>query len=194
MAKKHFFPPVQTGKKAVTRDASSPHHTARSSTTYQGLSSESASGEAPPVVFNSNTQQTTTMASAELTYDAERFTKATLKESPTLLYNNLTADQHTMGYIHANQALMIPIASALSGDNVEKLPILSPEVTTAAYQVRLVTLGAESFFVLATANGVQIFDGKGKQLMHSHAHGVGRGDGEPRARWGAAHELNAANP
>lgn len=105
----------------------------------------------------------------ELSYDAERFTKATVKESPTLLYNNLTADLQTMAYVHMNQALMIPIASALSGDNVEKYPILSPTALVAAYQVRLVTLGAESFFVLATANGVQIYDGKGKQLMHSHA-------------------------
>ena len=105
----------------------------------------------------------------ELSYDAERFTKATMKDSPTLLYNNLTSNEHSVAYVHMNQALMIPIASALSGDTVEKVPILSPEGIVAAYQVRLVTLGAESFFVLATANGVQIFDGKGKQLMHSHA-------------------------
>ena len=104
-----------------------------------------------------------------MSYDAERFTKATMKDSPTLLYNNLTSNEHSVAYVHMNQALMIPIASALSGDTVEKVPILSPEGIVAAYQVRLVTLGAESFFVLATANGVQIFDGKGKQLMHSHA-------------------------
>ena len=110
------------------------------------------------------------MASAgELSYDAERFTKATLTDSPTLLYNNLTADEQSVAYVHMNQALMIPIASALSGDSVDKVPILSPEGIVAAYQVRLVTLGAESFLVLATANGVQIFDGKGKQLIHSHA-------------------------
>jgi|AntAceMinimDraft_1070359.scaffolds.fasta_scaffold11846_3 hypothetical protein len=116
------------------------------------------------------------MGSAEseqmLSYDGERFTKAMLKASPSLLYNNLTANHTSLGYVHLHHALMIPIASALSGDSVDKLtlpPCSGAEDTVAAYQVRLVTLGAESFFVLATANGVQIYDGKGKQLMYSHA-------------------------
>lgn len=110
------------------------------------------------------------MASGEgdISFDSERYTKATLQESPTLLYNNLTADEHTVAYVALNQALTVPIASALSGDAVEKKPILSPKGLSPVYQVRLVTLGAESFFVLATSNDVQIFDGKGKQLMHSH--------------------------
>ena len=104
----------------------------------------------------------------ELSFDSERYTKATLQESPTLLYNNLTADERTVAYVHMNEALMVPIASALSGDTVEKNPIFFPESVSSVYQVRLVTLGAESFFVLATANGVQIFDGNGKQMMHTH--------------------------
>ena len=106
----------------------------------------------------------------ELSFDSERYTKATLQESPTLLYNNLTADERTVAYVHMNEALMVPIASALSGDTVEKNPIFFPESVSSVYQVRLVTLGAESFFVLATANGVQIFDGNGKQMMLSLIH------------------------
>ena len=104
----------------------------------------------------------------DLSFDAQRYTKATLKASPTLLYNNLTADAHTVAYAALDQALMVPIASALSGDAVEKTPIAYPLGSSQVYQVRLVTLGAESFFVLATSNGAQIFDSSGKQLMHSH--------------------------
>ena len=38
--------------------------------------------------------------------------------SPSLLFNNLTADESTLGYVHLNQAMMLPITGALSGDTV----------------------------------------------------------------------------
>jgi WD40 repeat protein len=105
---------------------------------------------------------------APLAYDAERFTKATLTATPTLLFNNLTADESTLGYVHLNQAMMLPISGALSGDTVEETPVLRKE-SNPLFQAKLVTLGAESFFVLCSTTGIHIYDGKGKQLMHSHA-------------------------
>ena len=108
------------------------------------------------------------MASAPpaLSYDSERFTKATLSASPSLLYNNLSADHSHVAYVHVDQALVVPIASALSGDTVEKRVVISPEGTVSTYQVRLVTLGAETFFVIATAGGFTILDGAGKNVLH----------------------------
>ena len=91
-----------------------------------------------------------------------------LRPCPSLLFNNLTADEGTIAFVHVNQALLVPIASALSGDAVEK-QVISSKDAVPLFQVRIVTLGAETFFVLCTAVGVQIYDGKGKQLMHSHA-------------------------
>jgi hypothetical protein len=37
-----------------------------------------------------------------------------------MLFNNLTADESTLGYVHLNQAMMLPINGALSGDTVAR--------------------------------------------------------------------------
>ena len=84
-------------------------------------------------------------------YDAERYTRATVAESPSLLYNNLTAGPSSLGYVHGSQAIVVPVERALSGDPSEKRPILTEGGNRTAYQVKIVTFGAETFFVLCTA-------------------------------------------
>ena len=100
-------------------------------------------------------------------YDAERYTRATVAESPSLLYNNLTAGPSSLGYVHGSQAIVVPVERALSGDPSEKRPILTEGGNRTAYQVKIVTLGAETFFVLCTAEAVHVFDDSGRALRHA---------------------------
>ena len=100
-------------------------------------------------------------------YDAERYTRATVAESPSLLYNNLTAGPSSLGYVHGSQAIVVPVERALSGDPSEKRPILTEGGNRTAYQVKAVTLGAETFFVLCTAESVHVFDDSGRTLRHA---------------------------
>jgi hypothetical protein len=101
-------------------------------------------------------------------YDAERYTRATVGESPSLLANNLTAGPSTLAYVHDTQALMVPVERLLVGARTEKLPILTKGGNRVATQVKAVTLGASSFFVLCTVQGVHFFDEHGYERVHYH--------------------------
>lgn len=101
-------------------------------------------------------------------YDAERYTRATVGESPSLLANNLTAGPSTLAYVHDTQALMVPVERLLVGARTEKLPILTKGGNRVATQVKAVTLGASSFFVLCTVEGVHFFDEHGYERVHYH--------------------------
>jgi hypothetical protein len=101
-------------------------------------------------------------------YDAERYTRATIAESPSLLANNLTAGPSTLAYVHDTQALMVPLERLLIGARTEKLPILTKGGNRTATQVKIVTLGATSFFVLCTSEGVHVFDELGYDRVHYH--------------------------
>ena len=102
-------------------------------------------------------------------YDAERYTRATVGESPSLLANNLTAGPSTLAYVHDTQALLVPLEPLLAGARTEKLPILTKGGNRTATQVKAVTLGASSFFVVCTVEGVHFFDEHGYERLHYHA-------------------------
>jgi|TARA_B110000977_G_scaffold145035_1_gene184068 WD40 repeat protein len=106
----------------------------------------------------------------EPAYDSERYTRATVAESPSLLTNNLTAGPGTLAYVHDSQALMVPQERLLIGARTEKLPILTKDGKRpiVATQVKIVTIGQHSFFVLCTTEGVHFFDARGYDCLHYH--------------------------
>ena len=106
--------------------------------------------------------------SAAPMYGPERYTRATVAESPSLLANNLTAGPSVVAYVHDCQALMVPLERLLIGARSEKLPIFSKGGNRTATQVKIVTLGPNSFFVLCTVEGVHFFDAAGYACLHSH--------------------------
>ena len=70
--------------------------------------------------------------------------------------------------MHDTQALMVPVERLLVGARTEKLPILTKGGNRVATQVKAVTLGASSFFVLCTVEGVHFFDEHGYERVHYH--------------------------
>ena len=121
-------------------------------------------------ITNNRAQATRTMSrdASSPMYDAERYTRATVGESPSLLANNLTAGPSTLAYVHDTQAVMVPTERLLAGARTEKLPMLTKSGNRTATQVKSVTLGASSFFVLCTIEGVHFFDEHGYERVHYH--------------------------
>ena len=64
---------------------------------------------------------------------------------------------------------MVPLEPLLAGARAEKLPILTKGGNRTATQVKAVTLGASSFFVVCTVEGVHFFDEHGYERLHYHA-------------------------
>ena len=123
-----------------------------------------------------------------LAYVADRHTKATLAETPSLSRNNLTAGPSLLGVVHNAQTLMVPVARALAGDAVEKLPIFTKDGNREIFQAKVVVLGADVFFVLCTATRVLVYDQKGYMLRHSRAV-----PGSPSAVAGPSGEFSLVN-
>ena len=123
-----------------------------------------------------------------LAYVADRHTKATLAETPSLSRNNLTAGPSLLGVVHNAQTLMVPVARALAGDAIEKLPIFTKDGNREIFQAKVVVLGADVFFVLCTATRVLVYDQKGYMLRHSRAV-----PGSPSAVAGPSGEFSLVN-
>ena len=101
-------------------------------------------------------------------YDAERYTRENIGEFPSLLANNLTAGPSTLAYVHDTQALLVPTVRLLAGARTEKRPMLTKGGNRTATQVKAVTVGASSFFVACTIEGVHVFDERGYERVHHH--------------------------
>ena len=96
--------------------------------------------------------------------------------------------ERVLGVVHNAQTLMVPVARALAGDAVEKLPIFTKDGNREIFQAKVVVLGADVFFVLCTATRVLVYDQKGYMLRHSRAV-----PGSPSAVAGPSGEFSLVN-
>ncbi|KAG2485514.1 hypothetical protein HYH03_015787 [Edaphochlamys debaryana] len=99
-------------------------------------------------------------------YSEKQLVKAPMKPSPSLLYNNLTWCAGSLVYAHIRQACTFPLAALGSSGVPVAVRKVESQHSDVIHSVVACAHNANSYLVLATDAGIQIWDKTVTHLLH----------------------------
>eukprot|EP00741_Cyanophora_paradoxa_P025311 tig00000070_g24430.t1 len=102
-----------------------------------------------------------------------------LKGSPSLAFNNLSSGGSHLAYVHLNEVVLIPEAAVQNPSGSTPTRVAYKD-GAPVMQAKFVTIGSAVLLVLATENGVQVFDKDGTRLIFNHSIPVAKGTDRSR--------------